>query len=56
MTMNRRHARLHRDREDHWRIEDSGSVNGVWLRISEVSLTNQASFMLGEQVFVIVLP
>ena len=54
-TMNLRHARLYRDREDHWRIEDSGSVNGVWLRVGEVQLTHQASFMLGEQVFVIVI-
>jgi pSer/pThr/pTyr-binding forkhead associated (FHA) protein len=56
MTMNLRHARLYRAREDHWRIEDSGSANGVWLRIREIHLTHQASFMLGEQIFVIVFP
>jgi pSer/pThr/pTyr-binding forkhead associated (FHA) protein len=56
MTMNPRHARLYRDRKDRWRIEDSGSQNGVWLRVNEMLLTTQASFLLGEQVFVIFFP
>jgi hypothetical protein len=56
MTMNHRHAQVRRDSKDRWRIEDFNSANGVWLRVNEMSLTSQSSFMLGEQVFVIVFP
>jgi pSer/pThr/pTyr-binding forkhead associated (FHA) protein len=55
-TMNSRHARLSCDSEHRWYIEDSGSLNGVWLRVTDVALSSQGSFLLGEQVFVIVIP
>ncbi len=56
VAMNLRHAQLRRDKKDRWHIEDFGSANGVWLRVGEMPLTTQSSFMLGEQVFVIVFP
>ena len=56
MTMNHRHAQVRRDSKEHWRIEDFSSANGVWLRVNEMLLATQASFMLGEQVFVIIFP
>ena len=39
-----------------WRIENANSLNGVWLRVTEVVLASQAAFLLGEQLFVVVFP
>jgi pSer/pThr/pTyr-binding forkhead associated (FHA) protein len=51
-----RHARIYRDDQDRWHIEDLGSLNGVWLRITEIPLTNKSAFLLGEQLFALALP
>ena len=56
MTLDSPHARLYRDKDDRWHIEDHNSANGVWIRVTEIPLVSQGSFILGEQVFVIVFP
>ena len=35
-TVSPRHARVYRDTQDRWHIEDADSINGVWLRVTEV--------------------
>jgi pSer/pThr/pTyr-binding forkhead associated (FHA) protein len=54
--VNLRHARFHRDEQDRWHVDDLGSVNGVWVRITEVALHGQTAFLLGEQVFAVAFP
>jgi pSer/pThr/pTyr-binding forkhead associated (FHA) protein len=55
-TVSPLHARVFRDRQGRWRIEDANSVNGVWVRIREVALASQGAFLVGEQLFVIAFP
>lgn len=55
-TVSLTHARLHCDATEVWHLEDSGSRNGVWLRIREVPLTDQTEFQLGQQRFLVSLP
>jgi len=55
-TVNLLHARIFRDRQGRWRIEDANSLNGVWLRVTEIALASQGAFLIGEQLFVLVLP
>ena len=55
-TVDPRHARIFRDGQGRWHIEDAPSLNGIWLRVSEVPLCSQAAFLLGEQVFAVTLP
>jgi pSer/pThr/pTyr-binding forkhead associated (FHA) protein len=50
------HARVFRDAQGRWRIEDGGTLNGVWIRIHDVVLGPQSSFLLGEQMFAITFP
>jgi hypothetical protein len=49
--MNARHARLFRDREGRWHLENLRSLNGVWLRIERIKLDGNCQFRLGEQIF-----
>jgi pSer/pThr/pTyr-binding forkhead associated (FHA) protein len=55
-SVNSLHARVFRDPQGRWRLEDANSLNGVWVRVTEVSLASQGAFLLGEQLFVFVLP
>lgn len=54
-NVNPRHAKIFRDDQDRWHIEDLGSLNGVWLRITEIPLGSRSCFLLGEQLFAVVL-
>jgi pSer/pThr/pTyr-binding forkhead associated (FHA) protein len=45
------HARIRRNEEGRFVIENMNSRNGVWLAISEQRLQNNAHFQLGEQRF-----
>lgn len=48
------HARVFRDSQNRYVIEDNGSLNGLWLRIhSAVYLSGLSRFQLGEQRFTI---
>ena len=55
-TLNPSHAKLFRDAHGKWQLEDNNSLNGVWLRVREITLGPQSSFLLGEQVFAIAIP
>jgi pSer/pThr/pTyr-binding forkhead associated (FHA) protein len=50
-SVNPQHARIHRDRKDRWHIENTRSLNGVWLRIEQMPLDGTCQFQLGEQRF-----
>lgn len=47
------HARLHRDAQGHWHIENGKSRNGTWLRISETIVESSGDFQAGEQRFLV---
>lgn len=46
-----RHARIQRDNAGRWTLEALPSVNGVWVQIAAVPLTNKCRFQIGEQRF-----
>lgn len=46
-----RHARFYRDNRGRWVVEDSKSLNGVWVRVEHVPLDNASEFQLGGQRF-----
>jgi pSer/pThr/pTyr-binding forkhead associated (FHA) protein len=46
-----RHARLYRDADGQWHVENNQSFNGVWLRIAELTLPSTCQFRMGEQRF-----
>lgn len=46
-----RHAHVSRDASGSWFIENADSLNGLWVRVSEVRLETTAAFQLGEQRF-----
>ena len=48
-----RHARVWRDENNTWRVENAGSVNGLWLRVSRMALDGGGQFQLGEQRFLL---
>jgi hypothetical protein len=50
-----KHARVYRDQQGAWRIEDLGSRNGVWLRVQKVRFRRTSHFQLGEQRFILKL-
>ena len=50
------HAKVHRDDHDRWHVEDLGSRNGLWLRVTEIPLMGQSAFLLGEQMFAFAFP
>lgn len=54
--LNQRHARILLDRKGRWSIENAGSLNGVWLGISEIDLGHGGYFQCGEQRFLIRIP
>jgi len=47
------HARIYRDNKGRWRLENTKSLNGTWLRIDRMSLDSTCQFQLGEQRFVL---
>jgi len=51
-----RHARLRRQDDGRWVVENNKSVNGVWLRVEQISFKGTCRFMLGEQKFTISAP
>jgi pSer/pThr/pTyr-binding forkhead associated (FHA) protein len=55
-SVNPQHARIYRDRKDRWHIENTRSLNGVWLRIDQMPLDGTCQFQLGEQRFQLRLP
>lgn len=53
---NARHARIRRQPDGRWILENNKSVNGVWLRLEQMDFTGVCRFMLGEQRFIIRTP
>ncbi len=50
------HASISRDARGRWIIRDLGSVNGLWMRISQAPLDPEAQFLVGGQRFQFRLP
>jgi pSer/pThr/pTyr-binding forkhead associated (FHA) protein len=48
-----RHARIFRDPKGKWMVQNNRSLNGLWMRITEVSLEKGGQFQCGEQRFLI---
>jgi hypothetical protein len=48
-----RHARVYRDAQGEWRIENADSLNGLWLRVRKMALDAGGHFQLGEQRFIL---
>jgi pSer/pThr/pTyr-binding forkhead associated (FHA) protein len=48
-----RHARLSRDAKGRWWVENAKSLNGTWLRITQMPLERAGQFQLGEQRFAV---
>lgn len=46
-----RHARLRQDASGRWTIENSKSLNGLWIQVVEVALGKGGYFQIGEQRF-----
>jgi pSer/pThr/pTyr-binding forkhead associated (FHA) protein len=51
LLLSPRHARIRRDSRNRWLLENAGSRNGIWLRISHLTLDASCQFQLGEQRF-----
>lgn len=51
-----RHARIRCDEEGRWVLENNKSVNGVWLKIEQITIKDSCRFMLGEQLFLLQVP
>jgi hypothetical protein len=51
MLASPRHARLYRDAKGQWHIENNNSLNGLWLRVEEITLGSACQFRFGEQKF-----
>ena len=51
-----RHARIRRQDDGRWMLENNKSVNGVWLRVEQISFKGTCRFLLGEQKFTIQTP
>jgi pSer/pThr/pTyr-binding forkhead associated (FHA) protein len=48
-----RHARICRGPSGRWRLENAGSRNGTWLRITKLPLSGTCQFQVGEQRFLV---
>ncbi len=46
-----RHARIFKDKQGDWRIENLASVNGTWLKIEELRIPRGCMLQAGEQRF-----
>ena len=51
-----RHARIRQDEDGRWVVENNKSVNGVWLRVEQITFKGTCRFLLGEQQFVVRIP
>lgn len=51
-----RHARLYRNSQGDWRLQNARSLNGIWVRIQEISVDRGGHFLCGEQRFTIRIP
>lgn len=45
------HAEIYHDGRGQWMIDDLKSRNGVWIRVKQITLAQQAEFQLGQQRF-----
>lgn len=54
--VDRQHAKLSRRGDGDWRIEDNDSLNGTWIRMSQVVVRSRAEILVGEQVLVVDIP
>lgn len=45
------HARIRKDKRGRWIMDDLNTVNGVWIRVSQVPLDASTEFMIGGQRF-----
>ena len=54
--VNARHARIRRQDDGRWMLENNKSVNGIWLRVEQISFQGTCCFMLGEQRFTLRMP
>jgi pSer/pThr/pTyr-binding forkhead associated (FHA) protein len=52
-TVSPRHARIYRDGRGRWQIENLRSLNGIWVRVSQVPVDSSCQFQLGEQRFLL---
>jgi pSer/pThr/pTyr-binding forkhead associated (FHA) protein len=43
------HARVTKSKGGHWTVQDAGSVNGTWLRITSMPIEGKCDFQVGEQ-------
>jgi pSer/pThr/pTyr-binding forkhead associated (FHA) protein len=48
-----RHARIYQDPKGRWMIQNNRSLNGLWMRITEIPLEKGGQFQCGEQRFLI---
>lgn len=46
-----RHARFYQDERGRWMVEDKKSLNGIWLKIRRLALSQPAEFQIGQQRF-----
>jgi len=46
-----RHARLHRGAKSTWHVEHNKTLNGLWLRMPQITVDSLAQFQIGEQRF-----
>jgi len=50
------HARIYRDNEGQWHLEDKGSLNGSWVRMKKEEkheILSQDQFLMGEQRLIV---
>ncbi len=52
-TADPRHARAYRDPKGRWVLENARSVNGLWVRVQEISIDRGGQFQCGEQRFLV---
>ena len=50
------HAKIVKDKKGRWVIENLNSLNGIWLRITEMPLDTGGEFQIGEQRFLVRIP
>jgi pSer/pThr/pTyr-binding forkhead associated (FHA) protein len=51
-----RHLRLYRKPQGNWHAEHNRTLNGLWLRMSQITVEAMVHFQIGEQRFQIKLP
>jgi pSer/pThr/pTyr-binding forkhead associated (FHA) protein len=54
--VSRVHARIHRDPRGRWAIENQKSMNGIWVRFSEIAIDTTGEVQIGEQRLLIKIP